>query len=139
MQSFHLAAIWLIVLKVSELVEKAEKVGRRFDSELVSQVQIKDDPRFCDIRWHFIGHLQSNKCKLLACMSESTCFNFALFDIRLAVPNLAMVETIDSSKLAAQLNRAWAARSGDPLPVMVQINTSGEESRSSVPWSCPIS
>jgi uncharacterized pyridoxal phosphate-containing UPF0001 family protein len=40
-----------------------------------------------DIQWHFIGHLQSNKVK-------------ALLE---AVPNLAMVETVDSAKV-----RGWA-------------------------------
>jgi uncharacterized pyridoxal phosphate-containing UPF0001 family protein len=36
-----------------------------------------------DIQWHFIGHLQSNKVK-------------ALLE---GVPNLAMVETVDSAKV----------------------------------------
>lgn len=36
-----------------------------------------------DIQWHFIGHLQSNKVKVLL----------------EAVPNLSMVETVDSSKV----------------------------------------
>lgn len=36
-----------------------------------------------DIQWHFIGHLQSNKVKPLL----------------EGVPNLAMVETVDSSKV----------------------------------------
>lgn len=36
-----------------------------------------------DIQWHFIGHLQSNKVKVLL----------------EGVPNLAMVETVDSAKV----------------------------------------
>lgn len=36
-----------------------------------------------DIQWHFIGHLQSNKVK-------------AIIE---AVPNLVMVETVDSAKV----------------------------------------
>lgn len=39
-----------------------------------------------DIRWHFIGHLQSNKVKPLL----------------EGVPNLAMVETVDSTKVRQQ-------------------------------------
>lgn len=38
-----------------------------------------------DIRWHFIGHLQSNKVKPLL----------------EAVSNLAMVETVDSTKVSS--------------------------------------
>ncbi len=65
-----------------------------------------------EIRWHFIGHLQRNKAKKLA-----------------ACPNLYMVETVDSEKLADALNSAVATTMhGDgKLRVMAQINTSREE------------
>lgn len=49
----------------------------------------------------------------------------------IGVPNLDMVETIDSVKLADKLNSSWQKlRSSNTqgLKVMVQINTSGEES-----------
>ena len=46
-----------------------------------------------DTRWHFIGHLQSNKAKTLV----------------EGVPNLALVETVDSQKLANKLDAAIAA------------------------------
>jgi uncharacterized pyridoxal phosphate-containing UPF0001 family protein len=45
----------------------------------------------------------------------------------LSVPNLDCVETVDSVKLAVALDKASAVRS-TPLSIMVQINTSGEES-----------
>ncbi|GIL44217.1 hypothetical protein Vafri_1741 [Volvox africanus] len=75
-----------------------------------------------DIHWHFIGHLQSNKVKAIV---ET-------------VPNLAMVETVDSTKLADKLNRAVeVAGRTEPLRVMVQVNTSGEESKFGVdPGAC---
>ncbi len=40
-----------------------------------------------DIQWHFIGHLQSNKVKAVV----------------EGVPNLAMVETVDSAKVGVHL------------------------------------
>lgn len=61
----------------------------------------------------------------------------------LELANLAMVETVDSVKLAKTLNKAVEARyqiftkdniidggrsSHKVLPVMIQVNTSGEES-----------
>jgi len=58
--------------------------------------------------WHFIGSLQSNKCKQLA-----------------SIPNLYSV-TFDSIKHATVLNAAFAARQA-PLNVFIQVNTSGEE------------
>lgn len=57
-----------------------------------------------DVRWHFIGHLQSNKVKFLL----EGC------------PSLAMLETVDSAKLATKLNHAVAALGREPLLVMLQ-------------------
>ena len=66
------------------------------------------------LRWHFIGHLQTNKVKELV-----------------SVPNLHCVHTVDSLKLAAELQKRCAALRPDrPLAVLVQVNTSAEESKS---------
>ncbi|KAG2594204.1 hypothetical protein PVAP13_5NG630700 [Panicum virgatum] len=69
-----------------------------------------------DIRWHFIGHLQSNKVKPLLA----------------AVPNLDMVEGADNEKVANHLDRAVNSLGREPLKVLVQVNTSGEESKSGI-------
>lgn len=47
-----------------------------------------------------------------------------------AVPNLFMLETVDSVKLADRVNSSWQKK-GSPqrLKVMVQVNTSGEDSK----------
>jgi len=71
----------------------------------------------CDVRWHFIGHLQSSKANKL---------------IR-EVPNLAAVETVDGMKLAEKLNSACElAGREDPLNVYIQVKTSDEDSKSGV-------
>jgi pyridoxal phosphate enzyme (YggS family) len=59
------------------------------------------------VRWHLIGHLQSNKAKRAV----------QLFD---------MIETIDSWRLAETVDRHCAAE-GKIMPVLVEIN-SGKES-----------
>lgn len=84
--------------------------GENYVQELVDKAQIL--PK--DIQWHFIGHLQSNKCKVLA-----------------KIPNLYMVQTVDSETLAQKLDAAWK-KAGHPnrLKVLVQVNTSGEASKS---------
>lgn len=47
----------------------------------------------------------------------------------LAVPNLHIVETVDSVKLADKVNASWQRKgSAEKLKVMVQVNTSSEES-----------
>ncbi|NXK55973.1 PLPHP protein, partial [Chauna torquata] len=70
-----------------------------------------------EIKWHFIGHLQKNNVNKL-----------------IAVPNLFMLETVDSVKLADRVNSSWQKK-GSPqkLKVMVQVNTSGEDSKHGLP------
>lgn len=77
------------------------------------------------IQWHFIGALQTNKCKSLA---EQ-------------IPNLFSVSSVDAAKKADALEKGRAAlhekdedvrNSGTKLRVLVQVNTSGEESKSGV-------
>ncbi|NXG41423.1 PLPHP protein, partial [Psilopogon haemacephalus] len=70
-----------------------------------------------EIKWHFIGHLQKNNVNKL-----------------IAVPNLFMLETVDSVKLADRVNSSWQKK-GCPqkLKVMVQVNTSGEDSKHGLP------
>ncbi len=77
------------------------------------------------IRWHFIGGLQSNKCKTLA---EE-------------VRGLWCVESVDTEKKASLLDKGRGALSEkegtargeeNRLRVFVQINTSGEEGKSGV-------
>lgn len=58
------------------------------------------------------------------------------FLIIVGVPNLFMVETVDSVKLANTLNSSWGKKNKpDPLNVMVQVNTSQEESECKINFS----
>ncbi|KAE8728839.1 Tetratricopeptide repeat-like superfamily protein [Hibiscus syriacus] len=55
----------------------------------------------------------------------------------ICVPNFAMVETVDDEKIANHLNRAVGNLERKPLRGLVQVNTSGEESKSGVePSAC---
>eukprot|EP00750_Incisomonas_marina_P001395 INCI11165.1.p1 GENE.INCI11165.1~~INCI11165.1.p1 ORF type:complete len:239 (+),score=46.14 INCI11165.1:296-1012(+) len=84
--------------------------GENYVQELVAKAPVL--PK--DIQWHFIGNLQSNKCKSVA-----------------AIDNLFLVETVDRPSIAKALNKACekVGRKG-PLNVLVQVNTSGEDSKS---------
>ena len=101
--------------KPSTLLQAAYDAGQRdFGENYVQEVVAKGPELPTDLRWHFIGHLQSNKVKELV-----------------SVPNLFCVHTVDSIKLAGELQKRVAAMRPDrPLEVMVQVNTSGEESKS---------
>lgn len=61
-------------------------------------------------QWHFIGHLQTNKVKYLA-------------------PFVGMIHSVDSLKLAQEIDRQ-AERFGRKIDILLQVNTSGEESKS---------
>ncbi|CAI5756643.1 unnamed protein product [Candida verbasci] len=84
--------------------------GENYTQELISKAQ--ELPK--DIRWHFIGNLQSGKAKDL-------CKN---------VPNLYAIETIDSLKKCKQVNTQRNKHEGENINIFLQVNTSGEEQKS---------
>ncbi|CAG8525254.1 699_t:CDS:2 [Paraglomus brasilianum] len=93
----------------------AYKAGHRhFGENYVQELVEKSKELPSDIKWHFIGSLQSNKCKTLA-----------------SIPNLWIIETIDSIKKANGLNKSCESRD-TPLKVFIQVNTSKEENKSGV-------
>jgi pyridoxal phosphate enzyme (YggS family) len=67
------------------------------------------------LRWHMIGHLQRNKVKML-------------------LPHVTMVQTVDSLRLAEELDSQVPKLlgRGNRLPVLMQINCSGESQKSGV-------
>ena len=65
------------------------------------------------LRWHFIGHLQSNKC-------------------RDAVELFEMIQSVDSLPLAQEINRR-AEQAGKTMPVLLQVNVAGEASKFGYP------
>eukprot|EP00743_Colponemidia_sp_Colp-15_P008883 GILK01009693.1.p1 GENE.GILK01009693.1~~GILK01009693.1.p1 ORF type:complete len:250 (-),score=38.85 GILK01009693.1:299-1021(-) len=96
----------------SAAVQAVYDVGHKdFGENYVDEILDKAPQLPQDIRWHMIGHLQTNKCKHLA-----------------GVPNLYMVQSVDSERLAAKLDSA-CAKVDRELNVLVQINTSGEASK----------
>ena len=61
------------------------------------------------VSWHFVGHLQTNKAK----------YAVELFDL---------IQSIDSIKLAQEVNRQ-GGKQGREVPVLVQVNISGERTK----------
>lgn len=61
------------------------------------------------LRWHMIGHLQSNKCREAARLFE-------------------LIHSIDSYPLAVELDRC-AERLARTLPILLEVNVSGEGSK----------
>ncbi|KAJ1656066.1 hypothetical protein IWQ61_004295 [Dispira simplex] len=101
--------------KPVEAIQEAYAAGQRhFGENYVQELVDKSQRLPEDIRWHYIGQLQTNKCKQLA-----------------GVPNLWAVETVDTEKRANSLNAACENRI-QPLNVFVQVNTSTETNKGGV-------
>ncbi|WRT70082.1 YggS family pyridoxal phosphate enzyme [Kwoniella shivajii] len=86
--------------------------GENYIQEMVDKAAVLPD----DIKWHFVGSLQSNKSKLAA-----------------SVPNLHVLETLSSIKVADLLQKSIPEDRSNKLNVYIQINTSNEESKSGLP------
>jgi len=84
--------------------------GENYVQEAAAKIDATADLR--DIEWHLIGPLQSNKAHV-------------------AAAHFAWIQTIDREKIAVRLD---AARPADlpPLDVCVQVNISGEASKSGI-------
>jgi hypothetical protein len=85
--------------------------GENYVQELVGKAAELERRGCSGIRWHFIGHLQTNKAKAL-------------------VPYVSSVHSVDSEKVAQALAKAWVAngRAGK-LPVFIEVNISRESSK----------
>lgn len=126
---------------VSAVVEAYDCGQRYFGENYIQELETKSNSeeivfKCPDIKFHFIGHLQSNKVSKL-----------------LKVRNLHMVETVDSVKLADLINKAIERHSteegqnkepstcagrpetcvvGAKLKVLIQVNTSGEDQKNGI-------
>ena len=94
-------------------------VGENYVQELVGKASALP----ADIRWRFIGHLQSNKVK-------------ALLE---GVPSLSCIGAVDSVKLADKLNAAVAAIGRPPLDVMIQVCIDLDRRAAALPRSLTLS
>ena len=76
--------------KVQEILEKYEKLPK-------------------DIRWHFIGHLQTNKIKYL-------------------IPFISLIHSVDSLKLLKEINKKAKAKN-KVIDCLVQVKIANEDSK----------
>lgn len=102
--------------KPAEFIEEAYNSGQRDFGENYIQDAIPKIIKLNhlkDLKWHFIGHLQSNKVKLAA----------QYFD---------MIQSIDSIKLVNKLNNTCTVIK-KKMHVLIEVNIGSEENKSGVP------
>ena len=81
--------------------------GENYAEEAVTKIQSLAGQS--GVEWHMIGHVQSRKARLVA-------------------EHFALLHSLDSLKLAQRINR-FAAESDRVLPVLLEFNVGGEESK----------
>jgi pyridoxal phosphate enzyme (YggS family) len=93
-----------------EMIRAAAEAGLTlFGENRVQEAKSKIGQCPGPLRWHMIGHLQSNKC-------------------RDAVSLFSMIQSVDSLPLAVEINK-WASHFAKTMPVLLEINIAGESSK----------
>jgi len=95
-----------------EIVQAAVKAGVRLFGENYPEESVSKISSFgpeSGVEWHMIGHVQSRKA-------------------RLVIEHFDLLQSLDSLKLARRLNR-MAVEAERYLPVMLEFNVGGEESK----------
>lgn len=98
----------------AETVRRAFEAGQRlFGENREQELSTKADALPPEARWHFIGHLQRNKVRSV--LARAHCIH--------SVDRMSLLQRID--RVAGEMNLR--------VPVLIQINVSGEESKFGLP------
>ncbi|MDE5655624.1 MAG: YggS family pyridoxal phosphate-dependent enzyme [Muribaculaceae bacterium] len=93
-----------------EALQQAYDAGQRlFGESRVQELTEKRRHLPADIRWHFIGHLQTNK-------------------VRQLIGNVDMIESVDSDRLLRLIDKESAA-AGVVTRVLLQVHVAAEETK----------
>ena len=97
-----------------EAVLEAYSAGQRIfaesrPQELLSKVNALDTNAFPDLEWHFIGHLQTNKLKMV-------------------LPYVSLVQSVDSRHLLDEIQK-WARANDKTVSVLLELHIGAEETK----------
>ena len=104
-----------------EAIQEAYEAGQRIfaesrPQELLAKVKRLEELRaergedyMSDIQWHFIGHLQTNKLKMV-------------------LPYVSLVQSVDSERLLNAI-QIWGAANGKVIPVLLEPHVAAEETK----------
>jgi PLP dependent protein len=96
--------------KPAEDIKELYELGQRdFGENYVQELVEKAAQLPADIRWHFIGHLQTNKVKLI-------------------VPFVQLIHGVDSLKLLKEINKE-AAKCNRVVDCLLQVHIAQEETK----------
>lgn len=92
-----------------DILEAYEAGQRVFGENYVQELVEKHDQLPNDIQWHFIGHLQSRKAKLIA-------------------PFVSLIHGVDSLKLLQEINKQ-AQKNNRVIDCLLQVHIADEETK----------
>ena len=97
-----------------EAVLEAYSAGQRIfaesrPQELLSKVNALDTNAFPGLEWHFIGHLQTNKLKMV-------------------LPYVSLVQSVDSRHLLDEIQK-WARANDKTVSVLLELHIGAEETK----------
>ncbi len=91
-------------------IQSFYELGQRDFGENYVQELVEKQPQLPeDIRWHYIGHLQTNKAKYIA-------------------PYVHLIHAVDSLKLLKEINKQ-AEKNNRTIDVLLQMHVADEESK----------
>lgn len=94
---------------VEEIKELYDLGQRDFGENYVQELEEKYEKLPKDIRWHFIGHLQTNKIKQIA-------------------PFVQLIQSVDSLKVLKEINKQ-AERNNRVIDCLLQVHIAEEETK----------
>lgn len=110
LQKYNATLVAVSKTKPVSDIEALYALGHRnFGENYVQELVAKQAALPPDIRWHFIGHLQSNKVKYIA-------------------PFVSLIHGVDSEKLLREINKQ-AAKNNRLIPVLLQVHIATEETK----------
>ena len=96
--------------KPIELIKEAYTYGERnFGENKVQEINDKFSQMPTDVKWHMIGHLQTNKVKYI-------------------VDKVALIHSVDSLRLAQEINKE-GAKKDVIVPMLIEVNVACEDSK----------
>lgn len=106
----HVTLVAVSKTKPAKLILEAYEGGQKdFGENKVQEMTEKQAQLPNDIRWHLIGHLQSNKVKYIA-------------------PFVHLIHSVDSLKLLEEINKQ-AQKNNRTIPVLLQFHIAQEETK----------
>ena len=94
---------------VERLMEAYDAGQRIFGENRPQELAAKVPQMPSDVEWHFIGHLQTNKLKLV-------------------LPYASLVQSVDSMHLLEAINK-WAVENGRVINVLLELHLGAEETK----------